>query len=314
MKIRAAVLREVDTPFRIETLDLAPPGKGEVLVRIGAVGVCHSDWSLRTGATRHPLPVVPGHEGAGIVESVGEGVDTIRPGDHVVLNWAPNCGGCFYCLNGKPSLCSTYLDPIWKGAMMDGTTRLSKDGEEIFHYTALACFADHAVVPHQSCVVVPKELPLKVGALIGCAVTTGVGAALNTAPVKPGGSVAVFGLGGVGLSVVLGAKLAGAAIIIGVDREAAKADVARSLGVTHFLISKGNPVEEIRKLTSGRGADTVFDATGIPAVQEGALEAARPGGVLVLSGLAPMGSATNFPAALLTRQEKSVVGSYYGTA
>jgi S-(hydroxymethyl)glutathione dehydrogenase/alcohol dehydrogenase len=314
VKIRAALLREVDTPFRVETLDLAPPKAGEVLVRVKAAGVCRSDWSLRTGATRHPLPVVPGHEGAGIVDGVGEGVESVNPGDPVVLNWAPSCGGCFYCLNGRPSLCATYVDPIWAGGMMDGTTRLSKNGETVYHYTALACFAEAAVVPQESCVPVPKELPLHVGALIGCAVTTGVGAVLHTAKVEPGSAVAVFGLGGVGLSAVLGAKLAGASRIIGVDREAEKAPLAEALGVTCFLSAGEDTVSRIREETEGRGADTVIEATGIPQVQEKSLEAARPGGTVVLSGLAPMGSGTNFPGALLTRQEKSVVGSYYGTA
>ncbi|MHC4600247.1 MAG: alcohol dehydrogenase catalytic domain-containing protein [Planctomycetota bacterium] len=314
MKIRAALLREVDTPFLVETLELAPPEKGEVRVRMKAAGVCHSDWSLRTGATRHPLPVVPGHEGAGIVDAVGEGVESVRPGDPVVLNWAPNCGDCFYCNNGRPSLCATYVDPIWAGGMMDGTTRLSKDGETVYHYTALACFAEAAVVPHQSCVPVPKELPLEIGALIGCAVTTGVGAVLNTAKVDPGSTVAVFGLGGVGLSAVLGAKLAGASKIIGVDREGEKAALAEALGVDSFLVAGETTVSRIREETEGRGADTVIEATGIPEVQERSLEAARPGGMVVLSGLAPMGSSTNFPGALLTRQEKAVVGSYYGTA
>jgi Zn-dependent alcohol dehydrogenase len=263
MKIRAAVLREVGAPFSVETIDLAPPRRGEVRVRMKAAGICHSDWSLRTGATRHPLPVVPGHEGAGIVEALGEGVSGLQVGDPVVLSWAPNCGECFYCLEGRPSLCSTYLEPIWAGALMDGTTRLSRDGEEIFHYTALACFAEAAVVPVESCVPVPRELPIHIGALIGCAVTTGVGAVLNTVSLKPGTSVAVFGLGGVGLSAVMGAALSGASRIIGIDREPAKEAMAIEAGATDFLEAGKDTPDRVREMTGGRGADVVFEATGI---------------------------------------------------
>src|SRR5260221_9232094 len=149
MKIQAAVLRKTKTPFSIETLDLAPPRAGEILVRIAAAGVCHSDWHLVTGATTHPLPVVPGHEGAGIIEKVGKGVAKFKRGDHVILNWAPNCGGCFYCRQDRPNLCATYLEPIWAGGMLDGTPRLSKNGRPVFHYCGLACFADHAVVAQE---------------------------------------------------------------------------------------------------------------------------------------------------------------------
>ena len=222
MKVKAAVLYEPGTPFQVETLDLAPPQEGEVLVRIAAAGVCHSDWHLATGDTRHPLPVVPGHEGAGIVEAVGAGVNTLKPGDLVSLNWAPNCGTCFYCLNDRPSLCATYVEPIWAGTMMDGTTRLSKDGQPVYHFSGLACFAERVVVPQESCILLPHDVPPAVAALIGCAVTTGVGAALNTVRVKPGSDVVVLGAGGVGLSVIMGARLAGAARIIVVDRNEAK--------------------------------------------------------------------------------------------
>src|SRR5471032_2297191 len=206
MQIRGALLRGVHQPFSIERLELEPPQKGEVLVGMKATGVCHSDWHIVTGATPHPLPVVPGHEGAGVVESIGPGVSSVKVGDHVALNWAPSCGRCFYCLRGKQSLCTAYVEPIWAGTMMDGTTRLSIDGEPVYHFSALACFAEKAVVPEVCCVPLPKAIPFNVAALIGCAVTTGVGAVLNTAKVPPGCSVAVFGAGGVGLSIVMGAR------------------------------------------------------------------------------------------------------------
>jgi NDMA-dependent alcohol dehydrogenase len=314
MRVRAAVFHEPHRPFEVETLDLAPPQAGEVLLRVAAVGVCHSDWHLMTGATRHPVPVVPGHEGAGVVEAVGAGVRRVRPGDHVILNWAPSCGECFYCLDDRPSLCATYLGPVWAGTMLDGTTRLSSDGRPVYHFSALACFAEYTVVPQECCVPIRKEVPLGVAALIGCAVTTGVGAVLNTARVKPGSSVAVFGAGGVGLSVILGARLAGAARIVAVDRIQAKRELALTFGATEALAVGPETNDAIRAVTGGRGADYVFEAVGIPAVQEEAFAAVRPGGTLVLAGLAPMGSSTNLPGAVITRQEKAVLGTYYGSA
>lgn len=314
MKIQAAIFREPHSPFTIEELDLAGPQAGEVLVRVAAAGVCHSDWHLMTGATRHAVPVVPGHEGAGVVVAVGPGVTRVQPGDHVALNWAPNCGRCFYCLNERPSLCETYVEPIWAGTMMDGTTRLSQNGQPVYHFSALACFADHTVVPEACCVPLDPDIPLTIVALIGCAVTTGVGAALNTVRVKPGSNVVVFGAGGVGLSIIMGAKLAGAARIITVDAFEAKGDIALSFGATDFIMAGPDTNDAIRGLTNGRGADYVFEAIGLPAVQEQCLDAARPGGTIIFAGISPMGSSTNLPGAILTRQEKTVTGSYYGSA
>jgi Zn-dependent alcohol dehydrogenase len=314
MRVRAALFTEPHRPFQIETLDLEPPHTGEVLLKVAAAGVCHSDWHLMTGATRHAVPVVPGHEGAGVVEAVGAGVTRVKPGDHVALNWAPNCGDCFYCLNDRPNLCATYLKPLWAGTMLDGTTRLSCNGQPVYHFSTLACFADHTVVPQECCVPLPREVPLTVAALIGCAVTTGVGAVLNTARVRPGSSVAVFGAGGVGLSIVLGARLAGASRIIVVDRVEAKRVIARDFGATDVLLAGPDTNDAIRALTNGRGADYVFEAIGSPTAQEHCLDAVRPGGLLVLAGIAPMGSSTNFPGAQLTRQEKTVMGTYYGSA
>ena len=314
MKIQAAVFYEPGVPFAVETLDLAPPGEGEVLVRVAAAGVCHSDWHLMTGATRHATPVVPGHEGAGVVAAVGSGVSRVRVGQHVALNWAPSCGACFYCLHERPSLCGTYVGPIWAGTMMDGTTRLSKDGAPVYHFSALACFADHTVVPEECCVPIDPAVPLTVAALIGCAVTTGVGAVLNTAQVRPGSSVAVYGAGGVGLSIILGAKLAGASRIIAIDAHEAKGDIALSFGATDFLMAGPETVRAIQGMTEGRGADYVFEAIGLPRVQEECLAAVRPGGTVVLAGVAPMGSGTNLPGAIITRQEKTITGTYYGSA
>jgi len=313
MKISAALLVEAGQPFRIESLDLAEPQAGEILVRLAAVGVCHSDWHLMTGATKHPMPVVPGHEGAGVVEAVGAGVDEIKVGDHVVLNWAPSCGRCFYCLRDRSNLCETYTAPIWAGTMLDGTTRLSCNGQPVYSYCGLAALATRTVVPRQSCVVIRKDVPFDVAALVGCAVATGVGAAMFTAGVKAGESVVVFGCGGVGLSAIQGARLCGATPILAVDTQPAKIWIARHFGADTALMSSDDIVSIIKHHTSGRGADHVFEAVGIPSVQEKALECVRPGGTLTLAGLSPMGSCTNFPSALLTRQEKTIKGSYYGT-
>jgi S-(hydroxymethyl)glutathione dehydrogenase/alcohol dehydrogenase len=313
MKIQAAVLFEPRKPFEILDLDLQDPGPGEVLVRIAAAGVCHSDYHLVSGATKHPMPVVAGHEGAGVVESVGPGVTSIRPGDHVILNWAPDCGHCFYCNRGKPNLCDTYTAPIWAGTMLNGSTRLTYGGRPVYHYCGLASFATHAVVPEQSCVVTRKDVPLTIAALVGCAVATGVGAAMYTADVRPGDSVAVFGCGGVGLCILQGAKLCAARTIIAIDRSAEKMEIARRFGATHTLLAGPEVIQTIRELTDGRGVEHAFEAVGLPEVQETALDAVRPGGNLILAGLSPMGTGTNLPGALLTRQEKTVKGSYYGS-
>lgn len=313
MNIQAALLTAPNTPFVIESLRLDEPRQGEALVRIAACGVCHSDYHLLTGTTRHPMPVVCGHEGAGVVEAVGPGVTRVHPGDHIVLSWTPDCGQCFYCLRGQPNLCETYTAPIWAGTMLDGTTRLHQGDDPIYAYCGLATFADHVVVPQQSCIPIRPDVPLKAASLVGCAVATGVGAAMYTAGVRPGESVVVFGCGGVGLNILQGAALCGAQTIIAVDVNAAKMDLARVFGATHTLLSGDDTLAHIQDLTGGRGADHSFEAVGIPALQELALAAARPGGMVVLAGLSPMGTSTNLPGAVLTRTEKTVKGSYYGS-
>jgi S-(hydroxymethyl)glutathione dehydrogenase/alcohol dehydrogenase len=315
MKIRAALITAPLQPIRVETLDLDLPRAGEVLVQIKACGVCHSDYHLVTGATKHPLPVVPGHEGAGIVEAVGDGVTHIQPGDHVVLNWAPNCGRCFYCLHGKPNLCDTFVGPIWNGVMLDGTPRLSWNGAPVYHFSALAAFAEYAVVPQETCVVIRNDVVLSVAALVGCAVTTGVGAVLYSAQVQAGDRVAVFGCGGVGLSVIMGAQLAGAQQIIAIDHVPQKLGMAKQFGATDVIdAGQVDAIDLVRHMTAGRGADVTFEAVGAPQLQADCVEAARPGGKAVLVGLSAMGSSTLLSGAKLVQQEKTVLGSYYGTA
>ena len=313
MRIQAAVLHQPNTPFTIETLDLADPRAGEVRVKLTACGVCHSDYHLVSGSTKHPLPVVAGHEGAGVVEAVGDGVTHVHVGDHVVLNWCPACGECFYCQHDQPNLCDTFTGPIWAGTMLDGTTRLSRNGDPVYAYCGLAAFAEYTVVPEQSCVPVRKDVPLTTASLVGCAVATGVGAALYTSPVQAGESVVVIGCGGVGLNTLQGAALAGATTIIAVDTNPAKEALARQFGATDFVVASDHVVADVRALTGGRGADRSFEAVGLPALQELAFAAARPGGAVILAGLSPMGSATNLPGAIITREEKTIKGSYYGS-
>ena len=313
MKVKAALLHDAGTRFVIEELSLDGPRDGEVLIKIAASGVCHSDYHVMAGTTTHPMPCVCGHEGAGVVEAVGSNVNRAQVGDHVVLSWAPDCGHCFYCQHGKPNLCETFVGPIWAGTMLDGSPRLSLAGEPVYHYCGLASFAEYAVVPQESCIPIRKDVSLEAASLVGCAVATGVGAALYTAAVRPGESVVVYGAGGIGLNTVQGALLCGASTVIAVDTNDAKMRIAREFGATHTLKSDGQTIEAIRDLTDGRGADHVFEAVGLPSVQEASFEAVRPGGTLTLVGLSPMGSGTNLPGAVITRQEKTIKGSYYGT-
>lgn len=312
--MKAAVLYQPNTPLEIQDLDLDGPQAGEVLIENKASGICHSDWHVITGDTKHKLPVVLGHEGAGIVQALGDGVTSLAVGDHVVLNWAPSCGECFYCLHEQPHLCQTLVSPLWEGTLMDGTSRLSHQGETVYHLSGLATFAEQSVVPQQACVPIRKDVPFQAASLVGCAVTTGVGAVTNTVHVRPGDSVAVLGCGGVGLNILQGADLVGAGQIIAVDKNPAKGSLAKKFGATHTILAEADPVSKIRALTDGRGADFVFEAVGLSSLQEMGLDALRPGGTLVIAGIAPMGSSTNLPGAILARQEKKVTGSYYGSA
>jgi S-(hydroxymethyl)glutathione dehydrogenase/alcohol dehydrogenase len=313
--MKAAVLFEPNMPLQIEEVTLQAPKANEVLVRIAASGVCRSDHHLMTGATQHPLPVVLGHEGAGVVEAVGPGVTRAQPGDHVVLSWVPVCGDCFYCSNGLPAQCDTSIEPLWGGVMLDGTSRLSIGEQTIYHYTALATFAEQVVVPESCCVPIRKEVPLKVAALIGCAVTTGVGAVVRRARVTPGSSVAVFGCGGVGLNVVQAAALSGAVPIIAVDISSDKLAMAERFGATYLLDASGeslDAVEAIHALTGGRGADYTFEAIGLPPVMKQAVDAARRGGTIVLVGLGPHGDKIELGAGTFTRSDKVLTSAYYG--
>ena len=315
MKIRAAVLREVGAEVTVEELQLAPPARGEVLVGIQAAGVCHSDYHVISGDAGHALPVVLGHEGAGVVLAVGDEVRSPAVGDRVALSWIPFCGACALCQNGHTNLCKAYTGPLWNGTMFDGTTRLTDaSGAGVFHLSCLACWASHAVVPARSCVRISAELPMPIASIIGCAVTTGVGAVLNKARVAAGSSVVVYGAGGVGLSVVMAAALAGAAPIIVVDRAAAKATLARSLGATHFVHSGPQALRQIHALTGSLGADYAFEAVGNTLLEQQLMATVRPGGMAVMLGFPRAGSTFELDPAAVIRDEKTLTGALFGSA
>ena len=312
--MKAAVLYELNTPLVIEDLTLQEPGTGEVQVRLSASGICHSDWHVVTGDfPRRPMPVVLGHEGAGVIESVGPGVTRVSPGDHVILSWSPECGKCFYCLRGKPALCEIFIGPRRNGTMLDGTTRLKRRGKTVYQFVTIATFGEQTVVPQEACIPIRKDAPLKAASLIGCGVTTGVGAVRNTVGVRAGDSVVVYGCGGIGLNVLQGAARHGAEPIIAVDRVPKKLETAKTFGATHGLVAGDDTLKEILDLTDGRGADYVFEAIGIPEVQEKAFDAVRPTGTLVLVGAAPLESTIKLPSFNITLQEKRIVGSLYGS-
>jgi NDMA-dependent alcohol dehydrogenase len=312
--VRAAVLRELEKPFAVEDVELGPPGPGEVEVRISAAGVCHSDWNVVTGATSNPLPAVLGHEGAGVVVAVGDGVATVSEGDHVILSWLPACGRCFYCAQGRHVLCDVAMADMFRGTLPGGALRLSQNGDHLYHYSYLSAFAERCIVPEGCCVRIRKDAPLDVAALVGCAVMTGFGAAVNRARVEPGGVVAVFGAGGVGLSAVMGAKLAGAGAVVAVDPVEFRRQTALELGATHALDpASEDVVEALRDLTEGRGADAALDTAGVPGIVARAYGAVRRGGIVVAVGLPAEGLTADLPASDLPREEKVVTGSFYGS-
>ena len=312
--MRAAVLREIDGPLTVEEVELAEPGPGEVALQLAASGICHSDWNVITGATPNPLPAVLGHEGAGVVEGVGDGATTVAEGDHVILSWLPSCGSCFYCVQGRGVLCDVAVADMFEGTLPGGSLALSQNGAPLYHYSYLSTFAERCVVPESCCVRIRQDAPLEVAALVGCAVMTGLGAAVLRARVAPGSTAVVFGAGGVGLSAVLGCKLAGAKAIVAADPVAFKRETAVALGATHAVDPRAEDVAALaRALTDGRGADYAFDTAGAPGVVAQAYDAVRRGGVVVAVGIPPVGATADLPAPSLPREEKVVTGSFYGS-
>jgi S-(hydroxymethyl)glutathione dehydrogenase/alcohol dehydrogenase len=306
----------VGQPLEICDLELEPPKAGEVMVRMGASGVCHSDLSMQDGTTMIPTPAVLGHEGAGVVERVGEGVTSVRPGDHVIISWVPQCGCCFFCEKGQAHLCEASTVVLATAGLLDGTPRFRLDGRPVHQMLAAGTFSEKTVVPEPAVVRVDDDVDLAVAALIGCAVLTGVGAATNTARIGEGDAVAVVGCGGVGLNVVQGARLAGAGHVIAVDLHPAKLELAVEFGATATVdASQGNPVSQVMKLTGQRGADVCFEVVGQQRTIDHAIAMTRRGGHTVLVGLPRMDAVVNVPAFLGTvLAAKTITGCWYGSA
>jgi len=300
---------------RVTTVDLAEPGPGEVRVRVAAAGVCHSDLHVLRGEWDVPLPLVMGHEGSGIVDELGEGVTSLSIGDHVVLSWVPSCGTCRYCLLGRPAQCELVANVVAPGGVLyDGSSRLSKDGEVVHHYLGVSSFAEMVVVPQSGAIKVRSDAPLDAIALIGCAVATGVGAVRNTANFVAGSTAAVIGCGGVGLSVIQGARLERASVILAVDIAQEKLDVATKLGATvTLLVTPGMYVPDAMKALVPQGLDYVFDAIGKIATTEQAIAALGLGGSAVVVGLPPTGQTAKFDPLALAEADQRILGCNYGS-
>jgi S-(hydroxymethyl)glutathione dehydrogenase/alcohol dehydrogenase len=315
MRIRGVLLEETGGPLVVTELDLAPPGPEEVLVRLRVSGVCHSDWNAVDGTSETRCPAVLGHEGSGVVEAIGEDVTRVAVGDHVALSWTPWCGACEECDRGLPQHCTTVWPAMETGGLMDGTPRLSRDGEPVFHYSFLSTFAEACVVPERSCVPIAKDVPFDVAALVGCAVSTGSGAVWRTAGVQAGDRVAIVGCGGVGLSALMAAVAVGAEPVVAVDAVVQKLDVARSFGATDDVLWQGSAeatAEAVRE-ASGGGVDYAFEATGRPEAMEAAFLSTRPRGAAVLIGIPRADAVLSLPAITIPRMERRVLGSIYGS-
>lgn len=322
IRCKAAVLRKIGAPrpyaqskpLSIEEVDLAPPKPVELLVRIAGAGLCHSDLSVINGDRPRPVPLALGHEGSGEVVEVGSVIDDVRPGDHVVFQFSASCGRCPRCVEGRPQVCERAVVAKSAGGLMAGGGRITAlNGERIAHHSGLSCMSEYVVVDRGSVVVIDKDMPLADAALFGCAVMTGVGAVVNTARIRPGDMVAVVGLGGVGLSGVMGAKLAGAETIVAIDREPSKLDVAREVGATHvFCATETDCVEQVRELTKG-GVDYAFELSGGADAMTTAYGVVKYGGSVVISGLPALSSTFAVNQCDLVGQEKSIRGSYMGS-
>ena len=314
MKFRAAVLNEVGAPLTVDTLEMAPLQAQDVLVRVRASGLCHTDLEVIQGTLAYPMPIVLGHEGAGVVEAVGSAVSRVKRGDHVICSWNPHCGHCFYCERGVPILCEPYKRNEPRGMLLDGSSRLSRDGAPVNHFFTTSTHAELTVVPESGAIAVSKEIAFDRACIIGCGVMTGVGAAVRKARVEPGASVVVIGCGAVGLNVLQGARLAGAATIIAVDVGEDRLARARRFGAMHAIDATGEAVlDQVRALTAGRGADHVFEAAGHAAAFRLAVEAVRPAGQVVWLGKINVDAEVAFRWGSLMG-EKRIVRSSYGDA
>jgi len=306
--MKAAVFQEANKPLTIEDVDIVDPRAGEVLVRTSCSGVCHSDLHFVDGLWQLPMSCVLGHEAAGVVEAIGEGVTYVKPGDRVIMSFRPFCGKCYYCLGVRPNLCN---DPELSAASLN---RLQWKGQPIMQFASVGSFAEMMVTSENGLVKIPDEMPMAEAALIGCGVMTGVGAALYTAAVPGGADVAVIGCGGIGLNIIQGCRIAGAAKIIAIDIIDSKLEMASQFGATHTINSSSidNLEEAIQALTDGNGVEYAFEAIGVPAAATQAFNITRPGGTAVVVGMHPLGSEIAVPGPAFL-QEKKLVGCMYGS-
>ena len=310
-KAKAVLCREHNQPVVVEQISLDAPKRGEVCVKLGACGVCHSDLSAITGTIALPLPLVLGHEGAGVVEEVGEGVTDLAPGDHVVFSFIYMCGKCRFCVAGRPVLCLEQGKALT--TPLEGTSRArDAKGAALGIFSGCGSMAQYATVSAENLIRIDPKIPLDCAALVGCGVTTGVGAVFNTAKVEPGSSVAVFGCGGVGLSAIQGAAIAGARRIIAIDTLAPKLEMAKKFGATDSILFKDDPVKELKKLTGG-GPDYAFECVGSGELAATAYRAIRRGGLAVVVGVAKPSDSTAIRTMTLPFEEKTITGSYFGS-
>ena len=310
--MRAAVVRESGRPIEIEEVHLAPPKANEVLVKTKFTGFCHSDWSVVAGRITPPLPLVLGHEAAGVVEDVGPGVTSLKKGDHVVATWMIACGHCPQCRSGRGHICSTSHAIHAKGTLWDGTSRLTDSrGQRLNHFIFVAGFADYMVLPEQSAIKIPEQFPLDQACLMGCCMPTGFGAVTNVAEVKPGDAVAIWGMGGVGLNVVQGAKVRGAYPIVAVDIEGSKESIARQFGASHFIdSSKEDPVPIVMELSGGKGMDYVFEVVGDSGAIQQAYWTLAIGGRFIQVG--SVDGPVPIMMGLVAFHNKYILGTLYG--
>jgi len=310
-KAMAAVCRELNKPIVVESIAVDAPKRGEVTVKLAACGVCHSDLSAINGTIALPLPLVLGHEGAGVVEAVGEGVGDLATGDHVVFSFVYMCGKCRFCVAGRPVLCLEQGKALT--TPLEGTPRThDASGAPLNIFSGCGAMAEYATVSAENLIKIDPKIPLDCAALVGCGVTTGVGAVFNTAKVEPGASVAVFGCGGVGLSVIQGAAIAGAGRIIAIDTLEPKLEMARRFGATDTILFKDDPVKELKKLTGG-GPDYAFECVGSGELAATAYRAIRRGGLAVVVGVAKPSESTSVRTMTLPFEEKTLTGSYFGS-
>ena len=321
MQVRAAVLDSIGSPLpyatskplTITTVELASPGPGEVMIKVAAAGLCHSDLSVINGDRPRPMPMVLGHEASGVVEALGAGVDDLAVGDHVVVVFVPSCGHCAPCAEGRPALCEPGALVNGAGTLLGGGRRLTRAGAALHHHLGCSVFAEYATVSRRSVVKIDDSVPLVEAALFGCAVLTGVGAVVNTAPVRAGASVAIVGLGGVGLAALLGAHAAGAAQIIAIDLADDKLEKAKKLGATHAVnAARADVVEQVRALSAG-GVELAYEFAGSVRALELAYRVTRRGGTTVTAGLPPSTATMSLPAVSLVAEERTLKGSYIGT-